>query len=85
MKRDFEYQSYLVYSAREMEERYLNPVKTISRGGSFVRGDVVELMISGSPVKRRMSWVARLFRDRTAAYIVIVVFAVLYIVMFFQT
>jgi hypothetical protein len=84
MKRDFEYQSYLIYSARETEERYLGPIRTVSQGGSFVRGEVVELMISGSPVKRRMSWMARQFRDRTTAYVVILVFAVLYIVMLFQ-
>jgi len=84
MKRDFEYQSYLIHSAREVEERYLNPIKTVSRGGAFVRGEPVELVISGASVKRRMSKIARLFRDRTVAYIVILVFVILYIAMLFQ-
>jgi hypothetical protein len=84
MKRDFEYQAYLIYSAREIEERYLNPIKTVSRGGAFVRGQAVELVISGASVKRRMSRIARMFRDRTAAHIVILVFAVVYVAMLFQ-
>jgi hypothetical protein len=84
MKRDFEYQAYLIYSAREIEERYLNPIKTVSRGGAFVGGQAVELVISGASVKRRMSRIARMFRDRTAAYIVILVFAAVYIAMLFQ-
>jgi hypothetical protein len=38
---------YYLLSAREIEELYLQPVKTLSRGGSYADGEQVTLKIDG--------------------------------------
>lgn len=81
MKRDFEFQSYLIYATREIEEMYLSPVRVVSQGGQFTRGNPVEFVIDGQVRTRQMSRTSRLVRDRTATYLTILVFGLLYLVM----
>jgi len=84
IKRHREFTAYYVLSAREIEERYfLKSVKTLSRGGDFADGKSVILDIGQSKIKRQMSIWARLTRGEAASYIVILVFALIYISTFF--
>jgi hypothetical protein len=47
-ERGFDYHNYYVLSARELEEHYLSdPVKTVSRDGSFGKGESITLEIGG--------------------------------------
>ena len=85
IKRDFEYLSYLIMSAREIEERYLAPVETVSRGGALLKNKPVHLVIGGKPHTRRLSWLARRFRDRTAVYAATAVFVVVYVALLLAT
>jgi hypothetical protein len=79
MNRDFEYQKYLVWSAREIEEQFLKPVKTISRGGDFVDGNCTLIILNGDTTHYRMNWVARSTRDKWAVNTVIFLFFSVYI------
>lgn len=80
MQREAEYSAYCIFAARELEEKYLSdPVKTLSRGGLFAEGDLVTIEIGGVPKPLRMSRLARTLRSRTAASLVIVTLAGLYI------
>jgi hypothetical protein len=79
-KRGFDNYIYLIRSARELEEQHLTDVvKTVSRGGDFADGKKIELTINGKTKKYRMSWFGRLLRVEWASYIVIAVFAAIYI------
>jgi hypothetical protein len=42
-RREAQYSDYFVLSARELEEKYLTPLKTISRGGPFAEGQTVTI------------------------------------------
>ena len=85
MKRSFDYQTYYVLSARELEEHYLaDPVKTVSRGGSFADGKPVSVEINGNLRTLRMSRWSRIVRAQWASYIVVGVFVVVYIMTLLQ-
>jgi len=78
MKRSHEYQKYYLYSARELEERYLfKSVKTVSDGRTFANGDEVKRFrdIESKPFK--MSRWSPLSAEK-ASYIVIIVFFAIY-------
>ena len=80
MQREAEYSTYYILAARELEEKYLSdPVKTLSRGGLFAEGKPITLEIGGEPKPLRMSRLAGTLRSRTAATLVIVILAGLYI------
>jgi hypothetical protein len=51
MRRAFEYQTYYITSARELEDKYLaNEVRTVSRGNDFAKGREVDLEKDGKPL-----------------------------------
>ncbi|WIX85285.1 hypothetical protein [Amycolatopsis sp. DG1A-15b] len=84
-KRGFDYFTYWILSARELEEEGLSAqVKTAARGGSFGAGKPVSITIDGKARDLRMSWVSRALKSSIGAYAVIAVFAALYIVMLFD-
>ncbi len=85
MRRQTEYSDYYILCAREIEQKYLSdPVKTVSRGGLFGEGGTVTIEIDGESIQLRMSRWARILRAKTAANLVIVIFAFLYIATILQ-
>jgi hypothetical protein len=79
-KRGFDYQTYYVLSARELEEQYFNGlVKTASRGASFSQGCSVEFELDEPSLTHRMSWFSRLASAQSLSKLVIILFAVVYI------
>jgi hypothetical protein len=81
-QRGFDYFTYWILSARELEESCLSEqVRTVSRGGSFGAGHPVSMAIDGKARNLRMSWVGRTLKASIAAYAVIAVFAALYVIM----
>jgi hypothetical protein len=84
MHRAFDYQLYLKRSALELEQRYLRPVKTIARGGMFADGKEVTLSVDGYLTKMRMRSLSGLLRAEHISYVVIVLFALLYLSMEIQ-
>jgi len=80
-KRGFDNYVYWIRSARELEERHLTDiVETVSRGGDFAAGKEVQLTINGETRKYRMSWFGRLLKVEWASYLIIGVFAVIYLI-----
>ena len=83
-KRGFDYYTYWVLSARELEEKYLSGgVEIVSRGGRFADGAPVELEISGRTVSLRMSRMSRGLRTAWGSYAVVACFMVLYALQLF--
>lgn len=78
IKRESEYADYYINSARELEEQYLAPIKTVSRGGSFGNGRKVILKIHGKEKPFQMSCWARLCKAKTISNFVILIFILLY-------
>lgn len=77
-KRSFDYYRYWIFSAREIEEQYLsNSVQTISRGGKFADGKVVEIVIGGEGKRLKMSRWGR-FRVEWSSYLIISLFFMIY-------
>jgi len=74
----FRYFFYWLFSARELEESYLYPVKTVSRGTPFTHGELVPVVIAG---KERLLPLGRSDRVKIvqASKVVIVLVALLYI------
>ena len=84
-KRTQEQGCYFIYSAREIEDQHLAPiVKTLSRGGTFASGDSVSMIIDGREIIRRFTVWGRIIRGEWASYIVVCVFAALYVVLLFH-
>jgi len=84
-KRGFDYQTYYVLSARELEERFLSDmVKTVSRGGTFADGRPISIQIDGKPKTLRMSWWSRLARAGSISLTVVLVFAIMYVLAVLQ-
>lgn len=75
--RSFKFYKYWIFSARELESR-LSPVQTISRGGTFADGEKVTFAIT-PPTDLTLSCVAKQARIETISYIVIAVFAIVYV------
>lgn len=81
-KRGFDYFTYWILSARELEETCLGEqVRTAARGGDFGAGRPVSLSIGGKTQEIRMSRASRALKASIGAYLVIAVFAVLYVLM----
>jgi uncharacterized membrane protein len=74
----FRYFFYWLFSARELEELYLSPARTISRGIPLARGEVVTIVLDGKehrlPVRREDR-----FNVVRASNTVIVLVGVLYV------
>ncbi len=80
-KRGFDNYTYWILSARELEEQHLTDVvKIVSRGGNVAEGKKIKLTINGKNKDYQMSWFGRLVRVEWASYLVIAVFAVMYII-----
>ena len=81
-KRGFDNYVYWILSARELEERHLAPiVRTVSRGAYLADGGKVEIAVGGKSRKYQMGWFSRLLRAEWSAYLVIIVFAVMYVLL----
>lgn len=81
-KRTQEQARYFIYSAREIEEQHLVPtVKTVSFGGEFADGKSVSLTIGDKSMVRQLSFWGRMMSGERASYMVVCVFAVLYLVL----
>ncbi len=72
------YNKYWNDSARELEERFLKPVRTLSRGGLFADGQTVKPLIDGKPKPHTMPCIGRI-RVRHTVRLIITVFAVMYL------
>ena len=80
VRRDAAYSDYFVMSARELEEKHLaSSVQTLSRGGDFSDGKIVEVEIHRGSRKMQMNLLARLMSARAAATWTIVILVLLYL------
>lgn len=80
MIRGFDQHDYWLLSARELEELYLSPlVQTVSRGRKVTRGQPVRLNIGGKITEYKWDGIYRRDRTRTVVYVLIAVFAGLYL------
>jgi hypothetical protein len=85
LARGFDYYAYWILSARELEELYLAPdARTVSRGAAFAAGRPVYFKRGDQEVPHQLSRASRLLRVRHNSHIVLLVFAVLYVLSFFQ-
>jgi hypothetical protein len=85
LMRSNDLQRYWVYSARELEERYLAPVsKAISRGAVFANGRSVSLRIGGQEKPYRMSAIGRSMTVVRGSSLVIAAFFLLYVLNLLQ-
>lgn len=83
-KRGFDNYKYWIFSARELEEKYLNPpVKTVSRGGHFTEGKKVLIEIDNKNKNYQMSYISRKLKAEWSSYLVIGIFAVMYFLILF--
>ena len=85
MKRESKYADYYIKSARELEEKYLAPVVTVSRGALLAKGREVTLKNGCKDEPFQLDWWARLLRAKTIFYLVIALFILLYAAIIFQT
>jgi hypothetical protein len=74
----FRYYFYCLFSARELEESYLDPIRTLSRGTPFTRGELVSIVIAGKERRLPLGPKDRI-RILHASNVVIVVVGLLYI------
>ena len=73
---------YLTLAARELEEQFLSdPVRVLSKGGDLADGERIGLRLGGENRHLRMNSIGRLLSVRIVAYVVIMVFAVMYVVL----
>ena len=80
IRRGLDYYKYWIFSARELEESHLSPtVNIVSRGGDFADGREVTFTISGSERHHRLSCISSILKVRGASYLLIAIFAVLYV------
>lgn len=81
--RSHEFHKYWIYSARELEERHLAPVvRTASRGGDFSDGEPVFPVIDGEKKRVRIGLMGRLLPVRIVSHILILLFAIIYVLVF---
>lgn len=76
--RSLKWLDYWLYSARELEEHWLDPVKTISRGGRLKRGMKVDIPLTNKTKELQIRpWYG--LKVHFACYLVIGVFALIYL------
>jgi hypothetical protein len=79
-KRAFDNYVYWILTARELEERHLAPtVTTLSRGGALAGGQTVTRNVGGRPKPIQISKPGRALTAAWNSYLVIAVFAALYL------
>ncbi|MGB3477835.1 MAG: hypothetical protein WBB67_01600 [bacterium] len=82
IKRGFDYYKYWIFSARELEEKYLGkPLKIVSRGALFADGKEVQLEIDKKKVAHQMSCAGQIIRVEQAASLIILLFVLIYSVL----
>jgi hypothetical protein len=79
MVRGFDYYKYWIYSAKELEERYLSgQIKTVSRGGVFADGKKVYFHLNEGETAHEMRPWGRIKVEHLAKFVVLV-FASIYV------
>lgn len=85
--RAYDYQNYLIASARELE-LCLKPIKTLVRGAGFAEGRTVEIRIAKEETKGeektkpyQMSAFSNLLRAKHTCWFVILTFQIFYVLM----
>jgi hypothetical protein len=78
-KRSFDYYKYWIFSARELEERYLSPVQVVSRGGRFAEGREVKFNVSLPNNECATACTNKRPRIAAICYLIIAVFISLYL------
>lgn len=82
-RRGFSRNTYWILSARELEEKFLKPVETLSRGGKHAAGNNVTIQIEGSPdINLHQHHLISFFTAEKLWYLLIAVFAVLHSAIF---
>jgi hypothetical protein len=73
------YRRYYIFTARELEEKYLN-VNILSRGGKIQTGEPIEIELRNEPKPRlKMPYIGR-FHDTWSSYIIISLFSIVYLI-----
>jgi len=85
VRRGVDHMSSYMAAARELEDEYLsNQVRVLSRGNDFGAGKEVTYQIGGKRSTIRMSVLGRLMRTGPASFLVIAVFAIVYVLMLIE-
>lgn len=80
--RGVSFAQYYMLSARELEEKYFSSeLQTVSRGGDFSSGKSVQIKIGNNFKHLRMGFLGRLILVKWVAYLIIGVFALMYLVL----
>jgi len=74
----FRYFFYWLFTARELEERYLGPVRTLSRGIPLERNEATTIILGGQEYPPNVKMEDR-FRMVNSSKAVIIIFGVLYL------
>jgi len=77
--RSFDYHSYWILSAREIEERHLSPAATVSRGAEFAKGKQITFEMRAKPQLCQLRWLSKVAHVETVIYGIICVFALAYV------
>lgn len=79
--RSFGNYKYWIFSAREIEEKFLSDsVKIVSRGGDFADGKKVSLQIGSQPKQLELNRLGKDLRAEWASYVIIGLFLVMYVI-----
>ena len=74
------YRKYYVFTARELEEKYLlTNVNILSRGGKLQNGEPIEIKLRNEPKHKPMK-MSYIYRFRWSSYIIISLFAIVYLI-----
>lgn len=79
-----EYFRYLTCSARELEEKYLYPVETLSRGAAFEDSKEVTIVLGGKPELMKQCWLLRWKFFEFVFYSIIIIFMFAHAAMIYQ-
>ncbi|KYK27650.1 MAG: hypothetical protein AYK19_06495 [Theionarchaea archaeon DG-70-1] len=80
-KRRNDYRHYYLFSAREIEENYLDfRVQTLSRGGDFANGSTIGMKINGKYKKHQKSFSGSLLDIRYWSYSIIIIFLAIHVI-----
>ncbi len=82
-KRSFAYYKYWIWSSRELEEKYLKPVQTVSRGGEFADGKEALFNIGGKDLPHQCKGIEK-FRVEIVSNIIIFIFVLMYLTILFH-
>jgi hypothetical protein len=74
--RGFKYYEYWAKSAREIEEEYLLPIKTFSRGSRFADGKSVTLQLGGETECVKIEGLAKKSIKKTSNFMIVMFFII---------